>query len=130
MKLLLDTQLLIWLLDQRDASSFGVQTKAAIKEAKVVYASAVSVAEIRIKSMIGKLQSQPELLEDIAKAGCQELAFLSVHADTLVGFLQLARHDPFDRMLLSQAKVEKCQFLTTDRFLLGLNLSFIRDATK
>lgn len=130
MKLLLDTHTLIWLLDQVEGGSLGRLAHKHMSEAEVLYASSLSVAEIRIKSMLGKLVSQPELLDDIAQAGCTDLPFLSTHADALTKFPQLARHDPFDRMLLAQAVSENARFLTADQFLLSLGLPFVLDAAK
>ena len=41
------------------------------------------------------------------------------HAER-INALPTLRHDPFDRLLLAQALVERCRFLTADRRLLGL----------
>lgn len=42
--------------------------------------------------------------------------------------LPTLRHDPFDRLLLAQALVERCRFLTADRRLLGLGRDWILPA--
>ncbi len=43
--------------------------------------------------------------------------------------MQLPHRDPFDRLLLAQADVERLQFLTADQVLLGLGLRDTVDAT-
>ncbi|MDN5805522.1 MAG: hypothetical protein L0H26_13205 [Microlunatus sp.] len=42
----------------------------------------------------------------------------------------LARHDPFDRMLVAQTRVERSVLVTSDRTLLGLGMPWILDATR
>jgi PIN domain nuclease of toxin-antitoxin system len=93
-----------------------------------VFASSVSVLEIQIKSMLGKMKVDVDLIEAIKTAGLKELDFKIVHANELSAFLKLAKHDPFDRMLLAQAQTESMKLMTSDKFLLNLGLSFVLDA--
>lgn len=125
MKILLDTNALIWLVGYIDGRSLGDDAKRLIQRADVVYMSSVSILEIRIKTMLGKLISGDELLDDIAKAGLKSLAFDATHADAIKEFPSLSKHDPFDRMLVSQAQVEGLTLLTSDSVLLDLNLPYI-----
>lgn len=129
MRILLDTNALIWLIEQRGEQSIGSKAKTLLEAAAVVYVSPLSVVEIRIKSMLGKLKSQPDLLEDIQKSGLQLLDFSADQAEVIQKFPLLIRHDPFDRMLLGQARAENLIFLTSDKLLLGLGLDFVVDAT-
>lgn len=62
------------------------------------------------------------------RAGLRELPFRERHAVTMSQFPQLARHDPFDRMLLAQAQAEDLMLLTSDRVLLGLGHDWVVDA--
>lgn len=128
MRVLLDTNALWWLIDRPENSRLGKSARAAILDAELLYVSSISIVEIRIKTMIGKAESRPDLMLDITRAGCRELVFSSAHADMLLDFPQLARHDPFDRMLLAQAAREGLIFLTADEVLLGLGLAYVRDA--
>lgn len=127
MKLLLDTNALIWLLEQFDQNSLGPQAIKIITRADVVYASPISIVEIRIKTMIGKLGSRPDLLADLAKTGCEVLEFGTSAADAIMQFPSLMRHDPFNRMLLAQANAENLTFMTADTILLGLGLPYVID---
>ena len=45
-------------------------------------------------------------------------------------FPELIGHDPFDRVLLAQAKVEQLDFLTADRRLLARDFDWILDAVR
>jgi PIN domain nuclease of toxin-antitoxin system len=74
--------------------------------------------------------SGDDLIEDIMASGVKELSFGISHADAIRDFPALSRHDPFDRMLLAQAKVEKITFLTSDNNLLKLQLSYVIDARR
>jgi PIN domain nuclease of toxin-antitoxin system len=56
--------------------------------------------------------------------GQQGLAILAITADHAKGlreFPELARHDPFDRLIVAQAHLTGMRLLTADRLLLALN---------
>jgi PIN domain nuclease of toxin-antitoxin system len=130
LKLLLDTNVLIWILSQTSNDSIGSNAKQLIEDADAVYASSVSLLEIRIKTMIGKYISDEHLLKDIAEAGLENLSFDMTHADAITHFPTLSRHDPFDRMLIAQAQVEELVLITSDKVLLGLDDSLTTDFHK
>ena len=65
------------------------------------------------------------------KLTTQGLALLSItaeHAEATRDFPELARHDPFDRLLVAQASRAGLRLLTADQTLLGLGRDFITDA--
>lgn len=80
--------------------------------------------------MLGKLEAPEGMQAHVLGAGCGMLDFSASAADTMRGFPHLARHDPFDRMLLAQAWTEGLTLVTTDKVLLGLGLDYIVDAAK
>lgn len=88
----------------------------------------MSIVELTITSMLGKFDLPGDPAEAARAVGLSELPFSSAHARDLVAFPELARHDPFDRMLLAQAQREKLQFLTADPRLLELGLRWAVDA--
>jgi len=57
------------------------------------------------------------------------LSITAEHAENLREFPELAKHDPFDRLLVAQASHAGLQLLTADRVLLGLDHDFIVNAT-
>jgi PIN domain nuclease of toxin-antitoxin system len=128
LNILLDTNALIWLLNSPTGGSIGDKAKEQINDAGEVYASSISVLEIRIKVMLGKLEAPDKLLDAISSAGLKTLSFSMEHADALSYFPDLSRHDPFDRMLLAQAKTEGFVFLTSDGILLGQGIDYVVDA--
>lgn len=88
------------------------------KPANDVYVSAASTWEIAIKVAIGKL-TLPDEPEKYVSArmhefGLRELPISTKHTFD-VGRLPLRHADPFDRLLISQARVEKMVIVTSDR---------------
>jgi PIN domain nuclease of toxin-antitoxin system len=128
LKILLDTNALIWLISGAESRLLGPRSLAQLKEADAVYVSSISILEIRIKTMLGKLESGDDLVVDIAEAGLKELPFDASHADAIRNFPNVAKHDPFDRMLIAQALIEGMTLLTSDATVLGLNLHFTANA--
>ncbi|MGV8885431.1 MAG: type II toxin-antitoxin system VapC family toxin [Microbacteriaceae bacterium] len=110
---LLDTHVLLWWLsDDRRLSTIHRDIISDGKNAVAV--SSISTAEIAIKASMGKLGVPSDLGSTIAASAFSELAFDQRHALEL---RDLAWHhrDPFDRMLISQARVDNLTLLTADR---------------
>lgn len=79
------------------------------------YVSPISIWEIWIKVRIGKLEIQTDsLVREIDDAQLTWLPVLPDHAEA-VRDLPLLHRDPFDRLLLAQAKAEGLVIATTDR---------------
>ena len=117
MKYLLDTHTLLWALtgDPR----LGEGAKAALLEADSrLYFSLASLWEICIKVSLGKLELQenwPTRMDnEMDRLGIERLPILQRH---LLGVIQLPFHhrDPFDRLLVSQAKCEDMILVSADR---------------
>lgn len=116
MRVLLDTHLLLWAL----ASPSRLPSKARQRiESSEVFASAASIWEISIKSALGKLEANPaEVLSGIEPAGFDHLHITGEHTAEVVNLPHLHK-DPFDRLLVAQALVEKMILLTDDDTLAG-----------
>lgn len=80
--------------------------------------------------MIGKLGFAPKPEQLTADFGLEPLPLSGEASHALLDFPELQRHDPFDRLLLAQAKTENLSLLTADQTLLALNLPFVQDARK
>lgn len=86
----------------------------AIADAAVVFVSAASAWEAAIKAALGRL-AYPETIEaGVEASGFDKLAISFAHAEHAAR-LPAHHHDPFDRMLVAQAKVEGLTFVTNDR---------------
>jgi PIN domain nuclease of toxin-antitoxin system len=116
MRVLLDTHLLLWALSS--PSKLSRQARKLIDSSEV-YVSAASIWEISIKSALGKLSANPtEVLAGVEPAGFNHLAILGIHA-AKVAQLPAIHRDPFDRVLVAQARVEPMILLTDDDVLGG-----------
>ena len=81
--------------------------------------SAASIWEVSIKTALGKLDADPAaLLAEIEPAGFRLLPVTGEHA-AAVARLPLIHNDPFDRMLVAQAKTEPLLLLTNNAALAG-----------
>ena len=126
--LLLDSQALLWLLD--DNPRLGPQARRAITSAQGVHVSAATVWELTIKTMLGKLSVPADLSTRLTAQGLELLSITAEHAEALRDFPELIRHDPFDRLLVAQASRTGLQLLTADKVLLNLDREFILDASR
>ncbi len=111
MRLLLDTNALLWLLagDPR----LGAQARHEVETAAELVVSAASLWEIAIKVSIGKLAALPELPAVLAEAGVRRLGIEDEHLRRLES-LPWHHRDPFDRLLIAQAQAEALTVLTAD----------------
>jgi len=115
MRLLIDTQIFIWVL--LDSDKLGAKARQVMLAAAEVFVSAASIWEIAIKAKIGKLEGDPdEFAEAIEQSGFRELMISARHA-AKVHELPLYHRDPFDRLLIAQALTEPMRFLTADSML-------------
>ena len=112
MRLLLDTHVLLWLM--QDDSRLNRQTRSLIASASEVYVSSASIWEIAIKSRLGKIEEDPEIVvEQLQAAGLRELPVSNRHA-VATSRLPVLHRDPFDRLLIAQAVSEQLRLLTSD----------------
>lgn len=112
MRLLLDTHALIWWLAGggrlREEARTAIQSRA--NEIRV---SPVSAVEISIKMAKGKLNAPSDLVEQIARHGFTPLPVTIEHGVAMLQFS--ANHgDPFDRLLVAQARCEGLTLVTAD----------------
>jgi len=115
-RILLDTHLLLWAVADPRKLPPGARNRI---DAAEVYVSAVSIWEVSIKAALGKLSADPaELLAEIEPAGFILLPVSGEHA-AAVARLPAVHTDPFDRMLVAQAKTEPLLLLTNDSILAG-----------
>lgn len=112
MKILLDTHIFLWAISEPERLS-GQWRTALESQANQVYLSAVSIAEIMIKSSIGKLDVQFNPLDIADKSGFDLLDFTAQDA-LLLKEMPFHHRDPFDRMLIAQATQNRLSLMTDD----------------
>lgn len=113
MRLLLDTNALLWWLFE--LPHLGTATRAKIESPEAeVFVSSVSAVEITIKEATGKLRAPDDLPAQLSANEFAELP-LSVRHGVAMRGLPLHHRDPFDRMLIAQARVEGLVLVSSDR---------------
>jgi PIN domain nuclease of toxin-antitoxin system len=115
MKFLLDTAIFLWSLDS--FQKLNSRAQQVLESGEEIFLSAASSWEIVIKSATGKLQlpKPPRQLipEAMTKFSVQALPI--AHAHTLeVAELPDHHRDPFDRLLVAQARSEGMALMTAD----------------
>ena len=124
MNLLLDTHTLIWALE--DNPTLSQEARTAITEgANLVFVSPIAVWEIGIKKALGKLQAPGNLLEEVRNHRFDFLDITAEHAKQAAE-LPPIHQDPFDRMLIAQAKVESLVLVTRDNTISQYQLRTLR----
>lgn len=113
-RLLLDTHVVLWWL--ADDPTLSDELKSTIDEEVDVFVSAVTVWEVAIKQQLGKITAPADLPERIRDSELPNLAITSDHA-IAAGRLPLIHRDPFDRMLVAQARSEGLALVTRDKAL-------------
>jgi PIN domain nuclease of toxin-antitoxin system len=111
-RLLVDTHALLWWLTDDPALSPTARDVLA-DPANEPLVSAANVWEIAIKRSLGKLTAPDDLSDRIAGEGFAWLPVSAVHA-WQVRDLPPHHQDPFDRLLIAQALIERLPIVTTD----------------
>lgn len=115
MKILLDTQLLLWAAGQPERLSPTARKLLEAPDNELLF-SAASIWEIAIRSSLGRedFRVEPRLLRrGLLDNGYAELPITSQHAVSIDSLPALHR-DPFDRLLVAQATTEGITLLTGD----------------
>ncbi len=116
MRYLLDTHVVLWMLD--DAPQLGAKVRDELTNpADDVYASIVSIWEMALKVRIGKLQTDiAEVIGYQAPTGLRLLDLRPSHLLQHATLPLLAGHrDPFDHLLIATAQAERLCLVTNDR---------------
>jgi PIN domain nuclease of toxin-antitoxin system len=115
LKLLLDTHLLIWAADGSDSLPPDARTLMADPHNELLF-SVASIWEIAIKRGLDRSDFQVDarlLRRGLLDNGYHELPILSEHV-VAIDALPPIHKDPFDRLLIAQARVEGITLLTND----------------
>lgn len=111
-RLLVDSHVLLW--HALDDSRLGPAPTAAIEaDDAEVLVSTTSLWEIAIKSALGRLDAPEDLPARVEEMGFELLTVIAEHAWHV---RSLPRHhsDPFDRLLIAQAQLERLPIVTAD----------------
>ncbi len=124
MNLLLDTHVLLWWLD--DNPTLSKAARSAISEAtNIVFISAAVIWEIRIKQSLGKLKIPKNFREVLEGQPFENLDIAVEHAHK-IALLENYHRDPFDRILIAQAIVERFTLITRDENIMKYKVPVIK----
>ena len=123
MSLLLDTHVVLWWL--MDDPALRDDLKRRLDDDPDVFVSPASVWEVAIKQSVGKLTQLPGLPEEIMDSGFRSLPITAQHA-LLAGRLPFIHRDPFDRMLVAQARCDDMTLATRDPMIHKYDVSVLK----
>jgi PIN domain nuclease of toxin-antitoxin system len=116
LRLLLDTHTLLWTL--LDDPRLSEKAQAAVADpANEIIVSAVSLYEITQKHRNGKLPQSAPFVRDYARmmAGLDWTPLpVTIDHAALAGGMDIDHRDPFDRMLIAQARIERIPLVTNE----------------
>jgi PIN domain nuclease of toxin-antitoxin system len=110
--LLLDTHILLWWLSDDPHLPRAAREAIALPDSEVLI-SAATVWEIAIKRAAGRLEVPDDLLEALEASDFGTLPITAIHA-VVAGGLPPHHSDPFDRMLIAQARTETLTLVSID----------------
>lgn len=116
MRILIDTHVFIWWTSDSQKLSLAVYNLLTNPKTQVIL-SVVSIWEMQIKLSLGKLELKtalPELVEDEVKQNRIELLPLDLSHIYALSNLPNHHRDPFDRLLIAQAKSEELVIISID----------------
>jgi PIN domain nuclease of toxin-antitoxin system len=116
MKYLLDTHTFIWM--ESDPDKLSPAVSAAIRDLNnTLLLSTATVWEIQIKAQISKLKLQyplPQVIENQLQNNQMDILSISLPHVLELDNLPLHHRDPFDRILIAQARIENIAILGND----------------
>jgi PIN domain nuclease of toxin-antitoxin system len=111
-KLLLDTHVFLWW--RANDPLLKEAARSAFSDADVVFVSAASAWEAAIKAALGRLELPDTVESGVEDSGFEKLPITFSHAEA-AAVLPPHHNDPFDRMLVAQAKAEGLTLVAHDR---------------
>ena len=114
---LLDTHAMLWYL--RDSPELSTTAHSLIDRAEYVAVSIASFWEIAIKQSIGKMQFCMTIPELESLCLDRDIQVLPIQSTVLEQIKSLPKihGDPFDRLIIAQAQIDKMTIITRDRII-------------
>lgn len=112
MSFLLDTHILLWWLSDDPLLPSGAREAIASADS-VVVVSAATAWEIATNQAAGRLETPADLVEALEENDFETLSITAAHA-MAAGALPPHHSDPFDRMLIAQARAESLTLVSVD----------------
>ena len=124
---LLDTHVVLWWFFNDPQLSY--RSRAIIEDGEQkLFVSAASAWEISTKHRIGKLPKAAEAVdrfEELLRQARMESLAISMQHGLLAGSLVSEHRDPFDRMIVPQAQLEKLAVISADPVFKGFGIEVV-----
>ena len=124
-RLLLDTHVFIWFLEKSHRLKDHIDSM--ITESDEAWISVASIWEMEIKRASGKLSYDFDPLDAASQSGIEWLPVTVRHA-MAISDVALDHGDPFDRMLMAQARVDGLSFVTADKRIVAAGADYVISA--
>lgn len=121
-RLLLDTHIFLWW--RGEPARLTPEVRNRIATADIVFVSVASAWEAAIKVSLGRLDLPATIESGVLASGFEKLLITFSHTEHAAA-LPLHHRDPFDRMLVAQAKAEGLTLVTHDRLLEPYNVEVL-----
>ena len=110
---LVDTHALLWFLS--DDAQLSTNARETMESGdNVLLASSACVWEMAIKASLGKLKVPTDLPSILIEQGFTSFDVTTEHAWAVAGLPLTEHRDPFDRLLVAQARVEGLGIISSD----------------
>ncbi|MEI6095410.1 MAG: type II toxin-antitoxin system VapC family toxin [Gammaproteobacteria bacterium] len=124
MSYLLDTHVILWWLSE--PQKINEKARNVIRDrSHTIYLSSASFWEMAVKQSIGKLTLPHNLLETLTIEGFKSLPILPQEA-LGVADLPMIHQDPFDRLIIVQAKLHDLILITADEKIIQYPVSTLK----
>ena len=127
MRLLLDTHVWLWMIGNEERLAEEHRATLVDPDSEL-FLSAAAIWELGIKAAAGKMKYtgsyESQVPIHIRRSGVRPLAITVEHA-VAAAALPMHHRDPFDRMMVAQAKVEGLTFMTADRRLAAYDVTVV-----
>jgi PIN domain nuclease of toxin-antitoxin system len=120
---LIDTNVFLWALAEPQRLSVNVRTILSKNESPVLV-SLASLWELSIKQQHNKLLSTADFVTEVDKAGFSVLDIKPSHLNFIKN-IPLHHDDPFDHLLIAQAKVEDLTLISDNSQLQAYEVGFL-----
>jgi PIN domain nuclease of toxin-antitoxin system len=114
---------LLWAISKESKLSDSYK-KAIASEENIVFVSMASLWELTIKESIGKIRLPKQFMNVLSASGYEILSISLNHLETLRE-LPLHHRDPFDRLIIAQAKAEQLLLASTDQIMQKYSVSIL-----
>lgn len=122
-RLLLDTHVFLWW--RTNDRRLRAAARRSIADAETVYVSLASAWEAAIKASLGRLKLQASFQQGIRDSDFEALPIAFEHVD-IVASLPHHHRDPFDRLLIAQARAERLTLVTHDTWLQAYDIQLLQ----